>query len=130
MPQPAHLKLRIELARGHLGPGKIELLENIVSEGSLAAAARAMQMSYKRAWELLAATNDIFNEPVAVTRPGRNTEGSTQLTPLGERVIALYRGVERRATRAAPGIRASRRVRRGIRAAQRSPGVTSRRSDR
>lgn len=100
MPQPAHLKLRIELAHGHLGPGKIELLENIVSQGSLAAAARAMQMSYKRAWELLAATNEIFNEPVAVSLPGRNTEGSTQLTPFGERVIALYRTVERRAAHA------------------------------
>ena len=100
MPQPAHLKLRIELERGHLGPGKIELLENIVSQGSLAAAARAMQMSYKRAWELLAATNEIFNEPVAVSLPGRNTEGSTQLTPFGERVIALYRSVERRAAQA------------------------------
>ena len=100
MPQPAHLKLRIEFERGHLGPGKIELLENIVSQGSLAAAAREMQMSYKRAWQLLAATNEIFNEPVAVSLPGRNTEGSTQLTPFGARVITLYRTVERRAAQA------------------------------
>lgn len=100
MPQSSHLKLRIELDRGHLGPGKIELLENIGAEGSLAAAARAMQMSYKRAWELLAATNEIFSEPVAVSLPGRNTEGSTQLTPFGERVIALYRAVQRRAEHA------------------------------
>lgn len=99
MPLTAHLKLRIELDRGHLGPGKIELLEHILREGSLAAAARAMKMSYKRAWELLAATNDIFTEPVAVSLPGRNTEGSTQLTPFGERVITLYRAIERRATR-------------------------------
>ena len=96
-PHPARLKLRIEFERGHLGPGKIELLENIVAKGSLAAAAREMGMSYKRAWELLAATNDIFDEPVAVSHPGRNIEGGTRLTPFGERVIRLYRAAQRKA---------------------------------
>ena len=93
----AELKLRIDFARGWLGHGKIELLEHIGHTGSLAAAARAMSMSYKRAWELLAATNDLFTEPVTQTLPGRNVEGSTRLTPFGERVIALYRAIERRA---------------------------------
>ncbi|MGH8703396.1 MAG: winged helix-turn-helix domain-containing protein [Burkholderiales bacterium] len=96
----ARLTLRIELGRGRLGPGKIELLEAIAQSGSLAAAARAMQMSYKRAWELLAATNELFAEPVAVSHPGRNVAGSTQLTPFGERVVALYRAIERRASQA------------------------------
>ena len=96
----SHLTLRIHLERGHLGHGKIELLEHIGRTGSLAASARAMQMSYKRAWELLAATNEMFAEPVTVSLPGRNVEGSTQLTPFGERVIALYRAVQRRATQA------------------------------
>lgn len=97
---PAYLTLRVELERGWLGHGKIELLENIARTGSLAAAARAMQMSYKRAWELLAAINDMFSKPVTVSLPGRNVEGSTRLTPFGERVVALYRSIERRATQA------------------------------
>ncbi len=97
---PAYLTLRVELERGRLGHGKVELLEHIARTGSLAAAARAMRMSYKRAWELLATTNDMFKEPVSRSLPGRNVEGSTQLTPFGERVIALYRAIERRATRA------------------------------
>ncbi len=97
---PASLTLRIELERGRLGHGKVELLEHIARTGSLAAAARSMQMSYKRAWELLAVTNDMFTEPVSVSLPGRNVEGSTQLTPFGERVIALYRAAQRRATSA------------------------------
>jgi molybdate transport system regulatory protein len=95
---PASLTLRVELGRGWLGHGKVELLEHIARTGSLAAAARAMRMSYKRAWELLATTNDMFKEPVSRSLPGRNVEGSTQLTPFGERVIALYRAIERRAT--------------------------------
>lgn len=100
----AELKLRIDLPRGRLGHGKVELLEHIGATGSLAGAARRMSMSYKRAWELLAATKELFAEPVTVTHPGRNVEGSTQLTPFGERIVALYRAIERRAvhsTRAA-----------------------------
>lgn len=97
---PAHLTLRIELERGWLGHGKVELLEHIARTGSLAAAARSMQMSYKRAWELLAATNEMFKEPVSLSLPGRNVGGSTQLTPFGKRVVALYRAIEKRATRA------------------------------
>ena len=96
----AYLTLRIELERGRLGHGKVELLEHIARTGSLAAAARAMKMSYKRAWELLAVTNDMFTEPVSVSLPGRNVEGSTQLTSFGERIVALYRTIEIRASRA------------------------------
>ena len=98
---PARLTLRVELARGRLGPGKVELLEHISETGSLAAAARSMEMSYKRAWELLSTMNDMFAEPVAVSLPGRNLQGSTRLTVFGERVIALYRAIERRAELAA-----------------------------
>ena len=94
---PAYLKLRVDLERGWLGHGKVELLEHIARTGSLAAAARAMDMSYKRAWELLAATNELFTKPVTFSLPGRNVQGSTQLTPFGKRVITLYRTVERRA---------------------------------
>ena len=97
---PARLFLRVELDAGRLGPGKIELLEHIRDARSLAAAARSMGMSYKRAWELLAALNGMFDEPVAVTHPGRNVAGATELTAFGERVVALFRALEDSATRA------------------------------
>ena len=99
MPRPA-LFLRVELGSGRLGPGKVALLEHIRDSRSLAAAARAMGMSYKRAWELLAALNAMFDEPVAVTHPGRNVAGAPELTPFGERVVALFRAVEVSAARA------------------------------
>jgi len=95
------LSIRVELARGRLGPGKIALLEHIAREQSLAGAARAMGMSYRRAWELLGNLNSIFDGPVAVTQPGRNIGGGTRVTALGERVITLYRALEQRAARAA-----------------------------
>ena len=96
----ARVVFHLDLEAGRLGHGKIELLEAIAKSGSLAAAARTMGMSYKRAWELLGATNRLFTEPVAVSLPGRNVAGSTALTPFGERVVALYRAIERRATQA------------------------------
>lgn len=94
------LAIRIYFDDGHLGPGKIELLEHIGRERSIAAAARAMQMSYKRAWALVDTMNRMFNEPVVITQPGRNTAGSTDVTAFGRRVVALYRAVERRASAA------------------------------
>lgn len=116
------LVLRIELDSGRLGHGKIELLEQIREGQSLAAAARAMNMSYKRAWDLLAALNDMFDEPVTVSHPGRSVAGATTLTPFGERLIALFRALERRAEQATDAAReelalASRRATR----ARRSP---------
>jgi molybdate transport system regulatory protein len=102
MTRPApSLSMRIDFAAGRLGPGKVALLEAIGRLRSLAAAARDLGMSYKRAWELLTVLNAMFDEPVAVAHPGRNRDGSTDLTPFGARVVALYRAVERRANRAA-----------------------------
>jgi molybdate transport system regulatory protein len=91
------LSLRIDFEGGRLGPGKAELLEHIGRERSIAGAARAMGMSYKRAWELVDTMNQMFREPVVVTQPGRNTAGATEVTALGLRVLALYRAIERRA---------------------------------
>jgi len=88
------LTIRIDFDADRLGHGKVALLEEI---GRL----RSLAMSYKRAWELLGMLNAMFEQPVAIAHPGRNLEGSTDLTPFGERVIALYRAMERRATHAA-----------------------------
>jgi molybdate transport repressor ModE-like protein len=53
-----------------LGPGKIDLLEAIARKGSISAAAREMDMSYRRAWLLVDALNHMFKEPVVVAGAG------------------------------------------------------------
>ncbi|MCK9553170.1 MAG: LysR family transcriptional regulator, partial [Aquamicrobium sp.] len=59
------LTLRINLdPDGRIGPGKIELLEHIASFGSISAASRAMQMSYKHAWDLVEDMNRVFGKPL------------------------------------------------------------------
>ncbi|MEX0637905.1 MAG: LysR family transcriptional regulator, partial [Burkholderiales bacterium] len=62
------LTLRV-LGRGRpaMGPGKAELIERIAETGSISAAARAMGMSYRRAWQLVEALNAAFKQPVVVT---------------------------------------------------------------
>ena len=60
----AALWLRIDLADGRVGPGKIALLEAIAEAGSISAAARSLGMSYRRAWELVAELNQTFSSPV------------------------------------------------------------------
>lgn len=107
----ARLSLRIDFDSGRLGPGKIELLEHIARERSIAAAARAMDMSYKRAWELVDAMNHMFREPVVSTLPGRNIAGSTALTAFGQGIIDEYRALEKAAAEVArPALRSLARA--------------------
>ena len=115
----ARLTLRIDFPGGRLGPGKVELLEHIARERSISAAARAMEMSYKRAWELVDEMNRMFREPVVMTLPGRNTAGATEVTVFGLRVVALYRAAERRAGSAAEA--AVTELSAAVRAPHRSP---------
>jgi molybdate transport system regulatory protein len=77
-----------------IGPGKIGLLEGIERTGSLSAAARALAMSYRRAWLLLHATNEGFQEPVVALSVGGRDGGGTRLTEFGRRLIADYRAFE------------------------------------
>ena len=90
-----HLSLRIYLdPEGRIGPGKIELLEKIASLGSIAAAGRAMGMSYRRAWELVEDLNRTLGVPVVITSAGGSGGGGATLTLAGEAVVAHYRAIE------------------------------------
>ena len=95
------LFLRLEFGGDdRIGPGKIALLETIVREGSISAAARAMGMSYRRAWLLIDTMNRMFREPVVVARPGRVAGRSAEVTPFGARLVASYRDAEAKAAKA------------------------------
>jgi len=96
------LSLRIDLdPDGRIGPGKIELLEQIASFGSISAGARQMNMSYKRAWDLVEEMNVIFGKPVVAAQTGGKRGGGAQLTSVGLAVVTRFRAIERAATAAA-----------------------------
>lgn len=91
--------LRIELGpEERFGPGKIRLLELVGSTGSISAAAREMNMSYRRAWLLIDEMNRMFGAPVVAAVTGGAHGGGARLTDLGEKLIAIYRGIEREST--------------------------------
>lgn len=80
-----------------LGPGKARLLEAIGETGSIAAAARAMGMSYGRAWQLVQAMNGDFREPLIERAAGGRGGGGALLTELGREALTRYRDMEAQA---------------------------------
>ena len=84
-----------------IGPGKVDLLEAIASAGSISGAARAMGMSYRRAWLLVEELNQSLAEPAVSTATGGVQGGGARLTPVGEQIIACYRRIEETARQAA-----------------------------
>src|SRR5450631_120346 len=90
------LSVRIDLdSEGRIGPGKIQLLESIQSCGSISAAGRAMDMSYKRAWDLVDEINRICRHPAVERQTGGTNGGGAVLTPFGMSLVARYRKIER-----------------------------------
>jgi molybdate transport system regulatory protein len=79
-----------------LGPGKVDLLEAIERRGSISAAAREMSMSYRRAWLLVDALNQMFKRPLVVAAPGGVRGGGAQITEFGKGVAAAYRRIEQK----------------------------------
>ncbi|CAM2138418.1 ModE molybdate transport repressor domain-containing protein [Paraburkholderia tropica] len=97
-----------------LGPGKVQLLEAVREHGSISAAARSLNMSYRRAWLLMDELNRALESPATVSEHGGQSGGGSMLTPVGEEIIRLYRGIEERAAAAcAPEIAALRKLVKG-----------------
>ena len=88
------LSVRIDLdTEARIGPGKIQLLENIRACGSISAAGRAMGMSCKRAWDDLVDEINRICRRVAVEREiGGKNGGGAILTPSS----SLYVGDQNR----------------------------------
>lgn len=93
---------RWRISRGStiaFGPGKADLLEAIGRTGSISSGARALGMSYRRAWLLVETMNASFASPLVVTSKWRG--GGARLTPTGRKALRLYRGIEARSAAAA-----------------------------
>ena len=95
------LSIRIDLdSKSRIGPGKVLLLENIHACGSISAAGRAMDMSYKRAWDLVDEINRICRQVAVQRQTGGKQGGGAVLTPFGASLVARYREIERDAANA------------------------------
>lgn len=89
--QQVELWIKLSLpGAGQVGPGKMQLLRLIDEHRSIAAAARAMDMSYRRAWLLVEELNGLFSAPVVSKWQGGASQGGASLTDLGRKLVERY----------------------------------------
>jgi molybdate transport system regulatory protein len=77
-----------------LGNQRILLLEKIEEYGSISQAAKAAGISYKTAWDIINAVNNLSDKPLCIRTAGGKSGGGTSLTPEGKDVIRRYRIIE------------------------------------
>lgn len=73
-----------------LTPQRARLLQALDAHGSISAAARAVGMSYKGAWDAISALNEFVGEPLVTAEAGGSGGGGARLTGMGRRVLAFH----------------------------------------
>ncbi|MEO8835181.1 MAG: ModE family transcriptional regulator [Caldimonas sp.] len=97
----ARFRLRVTSGQAiAVGPGKIALLEAIRETRSITAAAKSIDMSYRRAWILVDELNAALRKPAVRSAIGGEYGGGSELTATGASLVELYRRIEARATEA------------------------------
>ena len=89
----AKIILRDETVAG-VGRDRIRLLQTVAREGSITAAAKAVGMTYKAAWDAIDAMTNLFGRPLLQTRSGGKAGGGAALTPAGVQVIEAFGRLE------------------------------------
>src|SRR5690606_3105192 len=92
---PTQLQPLIDLrgAGTSLTPQRARLLHALDAQGSISAAARAVGMSYKGAWDAVAALNTFLDEPLVSAETGGSGGGGARLTDTGRRVLAFHQAL-------------------------------------
>ena len=75
------------------GPGRLELLEGIKETGSIVQAAKAMGMSYKKAWAMVDGMNTLGQQPYVITHKGGQQGGGAELTETALKVMDAYKNL-------------------------------------
>lgn len=96
MVEASRLRVQVRIVP-FIGPGKMMLLDGIERFGSISAAARALNMSYARAWRLIDAMNGRFKSPLVRKVSGGQGGGGAELTDSGRAVLGIYRSMEEKA---------------------------------
>ncbi|MEX0884537.1 MAG: ModE family transcriptional regulator [Cyclobacteriaceae bacterium] len=73
------------------GPGRVQLLVLIQSEGSLSKAAQKMGMSYKKAWDMVNDLNSRGSQPYVILKKGGEKGGGAEITTHAERLILKFK---------------------------------------
>lgn len=73
-----------------LGEGRVQLLKAINETGSLSKAAKSINISYKKAWDLIDSVNKSAKKPVTRTITGGKGGGGAELTEYGKSLISVF----------------------------------------
>ena len=73
-----------------IGYGRVVLLERIKEHGSITRAAKSMEMSYRRAWDLVDSMNRQAKKPFVELATGGKGGGGARVTEEGEKAIRLF----------------------------------------
>lgn len=88
-------KIKIQIRKNfYIGPGKVALLESIVTHGSISSAAKSMGMSYRKAWSLIKEINDASLKRMIITNTGGKGIRGTKLSSEGKKFISSFRRIE------------------------------------
>ncbi|GAA4008419.1 winged helix-turn-helix domain-containing protein [Hymenobacter fastidiosus] len=79
-----------------MGIGRLELLAKIQALGSISKAAQAMEMSYKRAWDLVNSLNQQARQPLVDTQTGGKRGGGAVVTAAGQQLVAEFEAMQAR----------------------------------
>jgi len=92
------LSASLILRRGALarvGLERVALIEAVAELGSISAAAKRLDLSYKGAWDAVQALNNLFDAPLIAAGAGGRAGGGAQVTPRGHAVVRAFRDMER-----------------------------------
>lgn len=76
------------------GQDRVALLSAVASEGSITAAAKAVGISYKGAWDAIEAMNNLAGEPLVERVAGGKGGGGTRLTARGTQLVENFRKID------------------------------------
>lgn len=77
------------------GPGPVELLEHINETGSINQAAKLMNMSYKKALNIINILNTQLSAPLVITQSGGEKGGGSVITGEARRLISYYKSLRK-----------------------------------
>lgn len=93
MNNPYHIKSRFWIASSngtYLGEGRVRLLQEIDNTGSISAAAKKLELSYRKAWKMIDVMNQESRLPVVERVSGGKSGGGTRVTAHGIKAIEKY----------------------------------------
>jgi molybdate transport system regulatory protein len=94
---PDELNVAVSVRRGEaprIGLERVAMIELVDELGSISAAAKRLGLSYKGAWDIVQALNNLFETPLIEAAPGGKAGGAARATPRGRAVAQAFRRVQ------------------------------------